>query len=61
MNNVFGRKDLMRNHAITLKLALLALVAATLFIPPADAKMGLFASSSQRRRWSRAEASDASY
>jgi hypothetical protein len=27
----------MRNHAITLKLAL---VAATLFIPPADAKMG---------------------
>jgi hypothetical protein len=30
----------MRNHAIKLKLALLALVASTLFIPPADAKMG---------------------
>jgi hypothetical protein len=40
LNNVFGRKDLMRNHAIKLKLALLALVASTLFIPPADAKMG---------------------
>jgi hypothetical protein len=38
LNNVFGRKDLMRNHAI--KLALLALVASTLFTPPADAKMG---------------------
>jgi hypothetical protein len=38
LNNVFGRKYLMRNHAI--KLALLALLVSTLFAQPADAKMG---------------------